>query len=68
MKVTELDFKWARHQWEDPMTGTHVVKLSPDQPLHFRNAYFRTPLFTPDGHFFREIAIKAATRIFLKCC
>jgi hypothetical protein len=44
-----LDFRWAPHQWEDPLTGTQVVKLSPDQPLHFRNVYFRTPLFTPDG-------------------
>ncbi len=44
-----LDLAWARQQWEDPMTDTQVVKLSPDLPMHFRNAYFRTPLFTPDG-------------------
>jgi hypothetical protein len=45
----QLDFAWARQQWEDPLTGTQVVKLSPDLPMHFRNVYFRTPLFTPDG-------------------
>lgn len=44
-----LDFRWARHPWEDPLTGTQMVKLSPDQSRHFRNVYFRTPLFTPDG-------------------
>lgn len=45
----DLTFDWCTTQWEDPLTGTQVVKLSPDQPLHFRNAYFRTPIFTPDG-------------------
>ncbi len=45
----QLDFAWAPHQWEDPLSGTQVVKLSPDLPRHFRNVYFRTPLFTPDG-------------------
>ena len=44
-----LSFDWCKTTWEDPLTGTQVVKLSPDQLMHFRNAYFRTPLFTADG-------------------
>jgi len=47
--VPALSFDWCKSTWEDPLTGTQVVKLSPDRPLHFRSAYFRTPIFTADG-------------------
>jgi hypothetical protein len=44
-----INFHWAREDWIDPETGTDVVCISPDQPLHFRNPYFRSTMFTRDG-------------------
>ena len=46
---SHLSFDWCTTTWEDPLTGTQVVRLSPEMPLHFRTAYYRTPVFTPDG-------------------
>jgi hypothetical protein len=46
-----LDFAWAKRRWTDPLTGTDVVRLSPDERLHFRNPYFRIPMFTRDGEY-----------------
>jgi len=45
----ELEFDWATDRWTDPLTGTDVVKISPDERLHFRNPYFRVNMFTHDG-------------------
>ena len=36
----ELTFEWAERSWQDPLTGTRVVRLSPDRKMHFRNNYF----------------------------
>lgn len=36
-----LEFDWAKKRWSDPLTGTEVVCISPELPLHFRNTYFR---------------------------
>ena len=46
-----LDFAWAKRRWADPLTGTEVVCLSPPEKLHFRNPYFRIPMFTQHGHY-----------------
>lgn len=46
-----LDFAWADRRWTDPLTGTEVVCLSPAEKLHFRNPYFRIPMFTRDGRY-----------------
>lgn len=46
-----LDFAWAKRRWTDPLTGTEVVCLSPPERLHFRNPYFRIPMFTRDGRY-----------------
>ncbi len=40
---------WAEKRWKDPLTGTDVVRLSPGKKSHFRNTYFRRPMFTRDG-------------------
>ena len=40
---------WAEKRWEDALTGTDVVRLSPGKKSHFRNTYFRRPMFTRDG-------------------
>jgi len=44
-----LEFDWAKKRWSDPLTGTEVVCISPELPLHFRNTYFRVNMFTRDG-------------------
>jgi len=46
-----LDFTWAKRRWADPLTGMEVVCLSPPEKLHFRNPYFRLPMFTRDGKY-----------------
>jgi len=46
-----LDLGWAKRRWSDPLTGTEVVCLSPEEELHFRNPYFRIPMFTRDGKY-----------------
>ncbi len=46
-----LDFAWAKRRWTDPLTGTEVICLSPEERLHFRNPYFRIPMFTRDGKY-----------------
>jgi len=46
-----LDLEWATRRWTDPLTGTDVVCLSPAEKLHFRNPYFRIPMFTQDGKY-----------------
>jgi len=46
-----LDFAWAKRRWADPLTGVEVVCLSPPEKLHFRNPYFRIPMFTRDGKY-----------------
>lgn len=46
-----LDFAWAKRRWTDKLTGMEVVCLSPEEKLHFRNAYFRIPMFTRDGEY-----------------
>ena len=45
----KLDFDWAAKRWDDPLTGTEVVCISPNVELHFRNSYFRCTMFTRDG-------------------
>jgi len=44
-----MEFEWAGKRWKDPLTGSDVVCVSPDEPLHFRNPYFRSTMFTRDG-------------------
>ncbi|MHC4887444.1 MAG: TolB-like translocation protein, partial [Planctomycetota bacterium] len=46
-----MDLSWASERWSDPETGTEVVRLSPEGNRHFRNAYFRVNMFTPDGRY-----------------
>ena len=45
----KLNFDWAAKRWDDPLTGTEVVCISPNVELHFRNSYFRCTMFTRDG-------------------
>jgi hypothetical protein len=45
----QIHFNWARQHWNDRETGTDVVCISPDLPLHFRSPYFRSTMFTRDG-------------------
>ena len=47
----ELTFDWAEKRWKDPLTGTDVVCLSPNQKMHFRNNYFSKNLITMDGKY-----------------
>lgn len=47
--VESFSFSWCRDTWEDPMTGTQVVRLSPDEDMDFVTAYFRIDTFTSDG-------------------
>ena len=47
----ELTFEWAERSWQDPLTGTQVVCLSPDRKMHFRNNYFYNNLMTFDGRY-----------------
>ena len=47
----ELTFEWAERSWQDPLTGTRVVRLSPDRKMHFRNNYFYNNLMTFDGRY-----------------
>ena len=47
----KLDFDWAEKRWEDPLTGTEVICLSPDRKMHFRNNYHRYNMFTGDGRY-----------------
>ena len=44
-----MNLDWATTHWQDPGTGTDIVRLSPPEPLHFRNPYFRIRMFTRDG-------------------
>ena len=46
-----LDFAWATERWRDELTGTEVVRLSGDESVHYRNPYFRVPMFTADGQY-----------------
>ncbi len=50
-EAEELTFDWAHKRWEDPLTGTEVVCLSPPRAAHFRVNYFRFNMFTSDGKF-----------------
>ncbi len=47
-RVQDLDFSWAHNRWEDPLTGTQVVRLSPEGDTHFRNTYFRVNMISAD--------------------
>ena len=46
-----IDLSWATKRWEDPLSGTEVVRLSPATDAHFRNTYFRVNSFTADGRY-----------------
>ncbi|MFC1452711.1 hypothetical protein ACFLSJ_05120 [Verrucomicrobiota bacterium] len=46
---SRLDFAWAEKRWNDPLTGTEVIRLSPGRKSHFRSPYFRINMFTDDG-------------------
>ena len=50
-EAPELSFDWAEKSWQDPLTGTQVVRLSPDRKMHFRNNYFYNNLMTFDGKY-----------------
>ena len=50
-EAAELSFDWAEKSWQDPLTGTQVVRLSPDRKMHFRNNYFYNNLMTFDGKY-----------------
>ena len=50
-RAPELSFEWAQKCWQDPFTGTQVVRLSPDRKMHFRNNYFYNNLMTFDGRY-----------------
>ena len=50
-KGKNLEFDWAEKRWEDPLTGTDVVCLSPKTQPHFRLNYFRFNMFTDDGKY-----------------
>ena len=50
-EAPELSFDWAEKSWQDPLTGTPVVRLSPDRKMHFRNNYFYNNLMTFDGKY-----------------
>lgn len=49
VQPASLEFDWAAKRWEDELTGTDVVCLSPALPIHFRNTYFRVNMCTRDG-------------------
>ncbi len=49
LRMSLLEFEWAGRRWADPLTGTDVVRVSPEERLHFRNPYFRSSMFTRDG-------------------
>jgi hypothetical protein len=42
-------FGWASDRWQDPWTGTEVVRLVPEEGLHVHINYFRSTAFTRDG-------------------
>ena len=50
-EAAELTFDWAEKSWQDPLTGTQVVRLSPDRKMHFRNNYFYNNHMTFDGRY-----------------
>ena len=50
-KAPDLNFEWAERSWQDPLTGTQVVRLSPDRKMHFRNNYFYNNMMTFDGRY-----------------
>lgn len=54
----ELTFDWAEKRWQDPLTGTDMVCLSPNKKMHFRNNYFSSNLFTFDGKYAVFIGFK----------
>ncbi len=51
MASLPLEFDWAEKHWQDPLTGTDVVCLSPPRKMHFRNIYFSSNMFTADGQY-----------------
>ena len=44
-----VTFDWAGSRWQDPWTGTEVVRLVPEEGLHVRISYFRSTALTRDG-------------------
>jgi hypothetical protein len=46
---TQQPFAWADKRWSDPLTGTEVVCLTPDERTHYRSNYFRFNMTTQDG-------------------
>jgi len=47
----QLDLDWAEKRWQDPLTGTDVVCLSPNRKMHFRNNYYSLNMMTWDGRY-----------------
>ena len=51
VKPAVLALDWAEREWQDPLTGTRVVCLTPRQASHCALNYFRINMFTADGQY-----------------
>ncbi len=51
IEPARLTLDWAEREWQDPLSGTRVVCLTPRRTSHCALNYFRINMFTADGQY-----------------